>query len=270
MVESGREAGTRAAPRAPGRARRRGRRSPTPAARGVLLPFAERAGERDEVRGEVARVHRGDVARIERPQVARVVPVVQVPAVASACAPWCRASPRCGRARRAGRTSRSRAPPRSTADRGRCWWARCGAPPPPRGSSWKLSGGRWLSSAVTKVSKKRQVRRAISRSSRCCVGRQIGFRHRRRRAADAPREQRRGEPQQQERQRDGGSVPPVAIAASTAGDHSVSTDAAAPCAGRSCARSERALRQHVGRRSTRAGAGGSRTCATTRGRWRRT
>ena len=40
----------------------------------------------------------------------------------------------------------------------------------PRGSSWKLSGGRWLSSAVTKVSKKRQVRRAISRSSRCCVG----------------------------------------------------------------------------------------------------
>ncbi len=37
-----------------------------------------------------------------------------------------------------------------------------------RGSSWKLSGGRWLSSAVTKVSKKRQVRRAISRSSRCC------------------------------------------------------------------------------------------------------
>ena len=37
-----------------------------------------------------------------------------------------------------------------------------------RGSSWKLSGGRWLSSAVTKVSKKRQVRRAISLSSRCC------------------------------------------------------------------------------------------------------
>ena len=35
------------------------------------------------------------------------------------------------------------------------------------GSSWKLSGGSMWSSAVTNVSKKRQVRRAISRSA--CV-----------------------------------------------------------------------------------------------------
>ena len=33
------------------------------------------------------------------------------------------------------------------------------------GSSWKLSGGSMLSSAVTNVSKKPQVRRAISRSA---------------------------------------------------------------------------------------------------------
>src|SRR5260221_13025921 len=42
------------------------------------------------------------------------------------------------------------------------------------GSSWKLSGGSMLSAAVTKVSKKRQVRRAISRSeftSECEIGR---------------------------------------------------------------------------------------------------
>src|SRR3990167_2261272 len=32
------------------------------------------------------------------------------------------------------------------------------------GSSWKLSGGSMLSASVTKVSKKRQVRRAISRN----------------------------------------------------------------------------------------------------------
>ena len=34
------------------------------------------------------------------------------------------------------------------------------------GSSWKLSGGNMWSAAVTKVSKKRQVRRAIRRSAR--------------------------------------------------------------------------------------------------------
>src|SRR6266702_2559847 len=39
-------------------------------------------------------------------------------------------------------------------------WASAGT-----GSSWKLSGGSMLSAAVTKVSKNRQVRRAISRSA---------------------------------------------------------------------------------------------------------
>ncbi|MNZ64940.1 hypothetical protein D3C78_831200 [compost metagenome] len=38
------------------------------------------------------------------------------------------------------------------------------------GCCWKLSGGRWFSSGVTKVSKKRQVCRAISRSSSLSVG----------------------------------------------------------------------------------------------------
>ena len=127
--QPGREREMRAAPRAPGRAHRRGPSMADAAWAGVLLPLAERAGERDEVRGEIARVDRRHVARFERPQIARVVPVVEVPAIACACAPSCRASPRCGRARRAGRTSRSRAPPPSTADRGRCWWVTCGAPP---------------------------------------------------------------------------------------------------------------------------------------------
>src|SRR6185369_7418006 len=57
----------------------------------------------------------------------------------------------------------------------------------PRGSSWKLSGGRWLCSAVTKVSKKRQVRRATRRSSRCCAGSSSE------RAADGDRQQHAAE-----------------------------------------------------------------------------
>ncbi len=47
----------------------------------VLLPFAERAGQGHQVRGEIAGVHRRDVARFQRPQVARVVPVVEMAAV---------------------------------------------------------------------------------------------------------------------------------------------------------------------------------------------
>src|ERR1019366_4902786 len=38
------------------------------------------------------------------------------------------------------------------------------------GSSWKLSGGSQCSSAVTKVSKKRQVLRAVRRRKANCLG----------------------------------------------------------------------------------------------------
>ena len=48
---------------------------------GILLPFAERARQRDQVRGEVARVHRRHVARVERAEVLGVVPVVEVAAI---------------------------------------------------------------------------------------------------------------------------------------------------------------------------------------------
>ena len=168
----------------------------------VFLPFAERARERDEMRGEVARVDRRHVARFERTQVARVVPVVQVPAILAASAPSCRASPRCGRAHRAGRTSRNRAPPPSTADRGRCWWATCGARPPRSG----LPGN--CRAAGDCLPPSRRSRRSARCAARSVAARAAGsadrsdFATARRRAADAPRDQRRGEPQQQEGQRE--------------------------------------------------------------------
>ena len=70
------------------------------------------------------------------------------------------------------------------------------------GSSWKLSGGSMLSAAVTNVSKKRQVRRAISRSD-AGIGRRdrqaagIGRRH-----AHPARDRRRDQPGEDEGRRD--------------------------------------------------------------------
>ena len=49
--------------------------------RRIFLPFAECASQRDQVRGEIARVHRGDIARIQGPQVLCVVPVIEMTAV---------------------------------------------------------------------------------------------------------------------------------------------------------------------------------------------
>ena len=95
----------------------------------ILLPLAEGAGQRDQVRGEIAGVHRGDVARLERPQVLGVVPVVEMAVKRRHARQRVERRPRCDRAHRAGRTSRSRAPRRWTAGTGRCWWARCGARP---------------------------------------------------------------------------------------------------------------------------------------------
>ena len=73
-------------------------------------------------------------------------------------------------------------------------WARTGA-----GSSWKLSGGSMLSLGVTKVSKKRQVRRAISRSARRRPRVGTCSRHRARWPAHPSRDRRRRDPQQRER-----------------------------------------------------------------------
>ena len=122
--------------------------------------------ERDQMAGEIAAVDRRDVLRLER-----------------RAAAGCRTSCRSGRGSARGaassraslqtldgvercRASRSRARRPWRADTGRCWSATCDARRPGSASSWKLSGGKAWSSGVTKVSKKRHVRRAISRSAR--------------------------------------------------------------------------------------------------------
>ncbi len=101
---------------------------------------------------------------LEPAQVARVVPVVEV-----AAEPL---EPVDGGERRlealhhldACRSSRSRGPSRSPAGTSRCSSATCDGRRPASGSSWKLSGGRPLSSGPTNVSKNSHVRRAVRRS----------------------------------------------------------------------------------------------------------
>ena len=130
-------------------------------------PLPAGIGERDQVAGQVAAVDRGDILRIERAQIARVVPVVEMPAepVEAAHGGQRRLQPldRLG----GSRSTRNRG--RLAVDRryrprlvGEVRCASAGT-----GSSWKLSGGSMWSAAVTKVSKNRQVRRAISR--RACA-----------------------------------------------------------------------------------------------------
>ena len=151
---------------------------------------AARVAEREEMAGEVAAVHRGDVAGLERAQV-------------RSCRTSCRSGrgsarggasspgwPRAGRPCRGGRASRSRARRPSTAGRARCSWATCGARRPAAGSSWKLSGGRKVSSGPTKVSKKRQVRRAVERRTPASSGREPPLERRRGRPADPAGDQR--------------------------------------------------------------------------------
>ena len=169
---------------------------------GRSIHLATRPVERDQMTGEIAAVDRRDVLRVERPQVVRVVPVVEVAAEALEARSSSRASPRAARRCRACRASRSRArrPPR--AGRARCSSATSGAPRPASGSSWKLSGGSMWSSAVTKVSKKRQVRRATPRSARASAA-PIGVRPPMRRRAARPARDRGGEqPGDQERRGD--------------------------------------------------------------------
>ena len=126
-VCAARSSAARAAPRARAPGCRRRRHAIARRAGRAWRHSAAGVGEGDQVAGEVAAVDRRDVARLERPQVARVVPVVEVAAEALAAAPSWRASPRAARPCRACRSSRSRGPRPSTADRGRCWSARCGA-----------------------------------------------------------------------------------------------------------------------------------------------
>ena len=75
-------------------------------------------------------------------------------------------------------------------------WASTGA-----GSSWKLSGGSMWSAAVTKVSKNRQVRRAISRRAWASAADTDMLARPRRRPAGPARDRRRGDPERGERHR---------------------------------------------------------------------
>ena len=136
-------------------------------------PFPARIGESDEVPGQIAAIDRRYISGLERPQIPRVVPVVEMAAEAreSAHGRQRRLQPldRVDRSRSI--RNRARSPP--TADRGRYWSATSGAPRTGVGSSWKLSGGNMWSAGVTKVSKKRHVRRAISRKARASPSRHL-------------------------------------------------------------------------------------------------
>ena len=142
------------------------------------------------------------------------------------------------------------------------------------GCSCTLSGGRWLSSAPTKVSKNAQVRRATRRRKRRCVGAELAARLRQR-AVGPPDDQRREQPQQQQR-RGGGDAPTGARAASRA---AISTAAVGPAhSARMLSRSAAIVPgawpcADVGRRpSIRAGgvrAPCARSCARSRRAWPR-
>ena len=115
---------------------------------------------------DISAIDGGDVFRIERMEIARVIPVVQVAAELFRACRWCQMWPRSAPghlAFPASRRSRAASVERRYSPMfvGEVRWATTGL-----GSSWKLSGGRKCSSAVTNVSKKRQVRREASRRDR--------------------------------------------------------------------------------------------------------
>ena len=96
-------------------------------------PFPARIGQREEVAGQVAAVHRRDVLRVQRPQVPRVVPVVEVAAKPRQVAHRLERGfqPRDG-------VERARPAEIAGADRGKQieaddWWARCDARRPASG-----------------------------------------------------------------------------------------------------------------------------------------
>ena len=123
-------------------------------------------GQRDQVAGQVAAVDRRDIGGLQRTQVRRVVPVEEMAAEALQAIPWSPASPPGARRLRACRSSRSRGRRLSTAAEADDWSATSGG----RRRAWDPPGScpaaACCRSAVTNVSKKRQVRRAISRSDR--------------------------------------------------------------------------------------------------------
>ena len=121
--------------------------------------------------GEIAAVHRGDIARLERPQVLRVVPVVEVAAVGGMRASVPRvASMRSERVAQPAPAEVARRDDRQQvqADVGRRGAVRDHRPR----VLLEIVGRQMLSSAVTKVSKKRHVRRAISRRLALLLSRQ--------------------------------------------------------------------------------------------------
>ena len=128
-------------------------------------PLPASIGQCDQVASQVPAIDRGDIGRIERAQIARVVPIVEMPAKPREAWPWWPASSPGVRSLRRFPAMRNRGRPPPTEDTARDWsgevrWASAGT-----GSSWKLSGGSMWSAAVTKVSKYRQVRRAIIRNA---------------------------------------------------------------------------------------------------------
>jgi hypothetical protein len=129
-------------------------RSPRAGARhgGRLVhELQQRLLQGEQVPGEVAAVHRRDVAGRQRRQRGRVVPVVEVAAVALHRLEGPQRGLERGRAARTSpiqpmscaATADSRYRPMLVGD---VRWATTGC-----GSSWKLSGGRWCSAAVTQV-----------------------------------------------------------------------------------------------------------------------
>ena len=104
--------------------------------------MAARALDRQQMSSQVAAVDRRDVAWLEWREPPCVVPVVEVSAEPLELSALRRASPRADRSCRAYPASQGRERPGWTGGTGRRWSARCDAPGPDFGSSWKLSGGR--------------------------------------------------------------------------------------------------------------------------------
>jgi hypothetical protein len=169
--------------------------------RRVVLPLAEGAGERDQVRGQVARVDRRYVARFERVQILRVVPVVQV------AAEFLHARHR--RQRRLDAIERvAQAAPAEVARRD----DRQQIEPDVGGRGavrehplriFLVIVGRQVIFVVADERLEKPPGAAPDQAQLALfLARQLGFRHGRRRAADAPRNHGSGQPQQQERQGD--------------------------------------------------------------------
>ena len=164
---------SRRRPRGSARSRRRSRPARRPTGSGWSIIWRQALDSVEQVAGEVAAVDRRHVRGLE-------------PAAGRACRTscrggrgtargcrWSRASPRGAPPSRASRSSRSRGRSRSPAGTSRCSSARCGGRrrAADRPGSCRAAGA--LSSAPTKVSKNRHVRRAVRRSDAIVGGREL-------------------------------------------------------------------------------------------------